>query len=71
MHPRQWINPSRFGSENAPVKVTGVIDDMPMNSHLQFSGIRSFDGPFDDNGFANSYLYTYLLLKKRQYCKKS
>ena len=31
-----------FGTENYPNKVTGIIADMPKNSHLQFSGIRSF-----------------------------
>ncbi len=51
-----------FGDE--PVKITGVIKDMPQNSHLQFSGIRSFDGPFDNTSWQNFYLYTYILLKK-------
>ncbi len=47
-----------------PVKITGVIKDMPQNSHLQFSGVRSFDVPFDNTSWQNFYLYTYVLLKK-------
>jgi putative ABC transport system permease protein len=53
-----------FGSDNYPNKVTGVINDMPQNSHLQFSGIRSFDEALSNDNWGNSYLYTYLLLKK-------
>lgn len=49
--------------DNEPNKITGVIKDMPQNSHLQFSGIRSF-GTFDNSNWQNFYLYTYLLLKK-------
>jgi putative ABC transport system permease protein len=53
-----------FGTENYPNKVTGVIADMPKNSHLQFSGIRSFGDALNNDTWSNSYLYTYLLLKK-------
>ncbi len=53
-----------FGSDD-PNKVTGVIKDMPQNSHLQFSGIRSFSGAFDNNSWQNFYLYTYVLLKNK------
>ena len=53
-----------FGTDNYPNKITGVISDMPQNSHLQFSGIRSFGDALKNDGWNNSYLYTYLLLKK-------
>ncbi len=53
-----------FGSDNFPNKITGVIDDMPQNSHLQFSGIRSFGDELKNDTWNNTYLYTYLLLKK-------
>jgi len=53
-----------FGSDNFPNKITGVIDDMPQNSHLQFSGIRSFGDDLKNDTWNNTYLYTYLLLKK-------
>ncbi|MEO6844132.1 MAG: ABC transporter permease, partial [Ginsengibacter sp.] len=51
-----------FGSD--PDKVTGVIEDIPKNSHLQFSGIRSAGNEFKNTDWQNAYLYTYLLLKK-------
>lgn len=53
-----------FGSNSYPNKVTGVIEDMPANSHLQFSGLRSFGDALNMDGWNNTYLYTYLLLKK-------
>jgi putative ABC transport system permease protein len=53
-----------FGSDNYPNKVTGVIKDMPKNSHLQFSGIRSSGNEFNSSNWNNAYLYTYLLLRK-------
>ena len=51
-----------FGSDNYPNKVTGVIEDMPQNSHLQFSGIRSFGDAFDNNTwqqFLSLHLYSF------------
>ncbi len=54
-----------LGSDNFPNKITGVIDDMPQNSHLQFSGIRSFGNALANDTWNNTYLYTYLLLKKQ------
>ena len=54
----QTIN---FG-DNDPSKITGVIKDMPQNSHMQFSGIRTL-GAIDNNSWQNFYLYTYILLK--------
>lgn len=52
-----------FGDNS--IKITGVIKDVPRNSHLQFSGIRSMYAiPNDQNTWKNFYLYTYLLLKK-------
>jgi len=52
-----------FGDNN-PSNITGVIKDVPANSHLQFSGIRSLGNRVDNDGWQNFYLYTYLLLKK-------
>jgi len=42
-------------------KVTGVIEDIPGNSHLQFEGLRSLPEGFT-GGWQDSNLYTYLLL---------
>jgi putative ABC transport system permease protein len=53
-----------FGSDKYPNKVTGIIEDMPENSHLQFSGIRSFGDALSNDKWNNTYLYTYILLKK-------
>jgi len=44
--------------------VTGVIDDVPLNSHFTFSALRSM--PADMGGsWGNSSLYTYVLLKEK------
>jgi putative ABC transport system permease protein len=57
----QTIN---FDNDN-PVKITGVIKDVPQNSHLQFSGIRSiYTVRNDENTWKNLSFYNYILLKK-------
>ena len=43
--------------------VTGVIDNVPTNSHLTFSGIRSLPTGFS-GGWQDFNLYTYLLLRE-------
>ena len=43
--------------------VTGVIDNVPANSHLTFSGIRSLPTGFS-GGWQDFNLYTYLLLRE-------
>ena len=47
------------------VVISGVIEDVPSNSHFSFSGLR----PLPDNlegAWANSYLYTYVLLHQAE-----
>ena len=54
-----------LGNQKQPIKITGVIKDIPQNSHLKFSAIRSF--ALEDLRSENwnaAFLYTYLLLKK-------
>ena len=64
-NPADALNKSiLFGSDLYPNKVTGVIKDVPKNSHFQFSGIRSAGDQFKDPDWHHIYLYTYLLLKK-------
>jgi putative ABC transport system permease protein len=46
-----------------PNLVTGVIEDIPANSHLSFSALRSMTPPSSD-GWKDSYVYTYVLLHK-------
>ncbi|GAB3798975.1 ABC transporter permease [Spirosoma humi] len=43
--------------------VTGVIADVPTNSHLQFSALRSMPTNYT-NGWQSFELYTYVLLNK-------
>lgn len=42
-------------------KITGVVQDIPSNSHIQFEGLRSLSANFTA-GWQDSNLYTYLLL---------
>ncbi|WP_413667764.1 ABC transporter permease [Mucilaginibacter sp. Mucisp86] len=55
--------------ENNPSTVTGVIDDVPANSQFTFSALRSLPDGYTD-GWANSHVYTYLLLKNHDDFKK-
>lgn len=50
-------------SNHFPNTVTGVIEDVPTNSHLQFKALRSLPTTYT-NGWQNGDLYTYLLLTK-------
>lgn len=60
-----WI-----GEGKEPYAITGVIEDLPDNSHLKFDGLLSGldsgtlpgqDGAFDSESLWNGDLYTYLL----------
>ncbi|MBS1602904.1 MAG: ABC transporter permease [Bacteroidetes bacterium] len=54
------------GTDNTPLKITGVIRDMPEQSQFHFSFIRPlreayyFNNP-DDNNWLSSNYYTYIL----------
>ncbi|HVS94918.1 MAG TPA: ABC transporter permease, partial [Puia sp.] len=54
------------GTENTPLKITGVIRDIPEQSQFHFSFIRpiresyTFNGP-DDNSWLSTNYYTYIL----------
>ena len=56
------------GSDNTPLKITGVIRDMPEQSQFHFSFIRplresyTFNNPGDNNWISNPY-YTYILVQ--------
>src|SRR6476469_1195440 len=52
-----------FGNDNGNL-VTGVIKDLPKNSSLQFSGVRSVSSEFNTNEWQNLYLYSYVKLVK-------
>lgn len=59
--PQQAINQTIQFDKTVSNKVTGVIQDMPGNSHLLFEGLRSLPDNFTA-GWQDSNLYTYLLL---------
>lgn len=66
----QVIEKCNFGPISASVKVTGVIKDLPNNSHLQFD--MMFSSVLNDAGwtkYMNSWndfaAYTYLVLKEK------
>ena len=44
--------------------ITGVIKDVPANSHMRFSAVRGLPANYTD-GWQNFRIYTYLLLEKR------
>jgi putative ABC transport system permease protein len=46
--------------------VTGICEDVPPNSHLQFTELLSFStlNADDQNNWTNQYYYTYILLKE-------
>ena len=50
-------------SNNFPNTVTGVIADVPTNSHIQFSALRSLPTNYT-NGWQSFDLYTYVLLNE-------
>jgi putative ABC transport system permease protein len=56
------LNKTIVFQNGGPCLVTGVMEDQPSNSHLNFSALLSM-APTTDNSL-NSYLYTYVLLRK-------
>ncbi|MEO8413002.1 MAG: ABC transporter permease [Ginsengibacter sp.] len=56
------INQTIYFDNTDACTVTGVIQDIPGNSHLRFSGVRPLPANYTEN-WQNSHLYTYLLLK--------
>ncbi len=61
--PAQAISQTVYFDNNYPNKVTAVIEDVPVNSHLRFSAVRSFSNGYSE-GWQNFHIYTYLLLKE-------
>ena len=57
------INQTVYFDDTYPNMVTGVIADVPANSHLRFSAARSFNDGYTE-GWQNFHIYTYLLLKE-------
>ncbi|TWR26057.1 FtsX-like permease family protein [Mucilaginibacter achroorhodeus] len=58
---------------DTPTEVTGVIADVPVNSHFAFKALRAFPAGYFtgyNNSWGNSNLYTYLLLKNQADAKE-
>jgi putative ABC transport system permease protein len=49
--------------DKTPGIITGIIDDVPGNSHFTFDAIRAFPGDYKGD-WNNLSIYTYILLKK-------
>ncbi|HTI10802.1 MAG TPA: ABC transporter permease [Puia sp.] len=63
------LNKTVVFDNNYPNTVTGVIEDVPANSHLVFSALRSFPSNYTDD-WRSFRLYTYILLHKKADVKK-
>ena len=63
------VNQTIYFENHFPNTVTAVIKDVPGNSHLRFSGIRSFSTEGQD-AWQRFEVYTYLLLAKGTDVKK-
>ncbi|HMH32324.1 MAG TPA: ABC transporter permease, partial [Puia sp.] len=57
------MNKTIMMDNRSPNLVTAVIDDVPANSHLQFSALRSVPANYTGNWHAFN-VYTYVMLRK-------
>lgn len=62
--PEKAYHQTIYFDEKFPAVVTGIIKDIPNNSHLRFSGIRAMPADYGGDNWQNFSVYTYLLLKK-------
>jgi ABC-type transport system, involved in lipoprotein release, permease component len=53
-------------NKSEPILVTGIIQNVPQNTHFKFRAIRSFSKDFNLD-WNQLYLYTYILLKDQSY----
>jgi putative ABC transport system permease protein len=60
------INQNLYFDNHFPNMVTGVIEDLPENSHLRFSAARSMPQGYTE-AWQAFHIYTYLLLKPGVY----
>jgi putative ABC transport system permease protein len=68
-NPALALNKTISFENNYPNLVTGVIDDVPANSHFTFSALRSLPENYTED-WQNFHLYTFILLKKDADIKK-
>lgn len=60
--PQKALDQTVFFQNGFPNKVTGIIRDIPPNSHLRFSALRSLPAGYTGD-WQEFNVYTYLLLK--------
>ncbi|WCT13872.1 ABC transporter permease [Mucilaginibacter jinjuensis] len=63
------LNKTIYFENNYPNLVSGVIDDVPANSHLTFTALRSFTAGYTES-WGSADLYTYVLLKNHDDYRK-
>ena len=61
-HAEDAINQTVY-LDNNPGVVTGIIEDVPQNSHFTFNALRSMPENYEDD-WGSLSIYTYVLLKK-------
>jgi putative ABC transport system permease protein len=52
-----------FGTDS--YMITGVIEDVPANSHFRFSAVRVMSDDMSQGTWMNAHLYTYILLRDK------
>jgi len=60
------LNKTLYFNKSEPTLVTGIIQNVPQNTHFTFRAIRSFSKDFNPD-WNQLYLYTYILLKDQSY----
>lgn len=60
------LNKTLYFNKSEPTLVTGIIQNVPQNTHFTFRAIRSFSKDFNPD-WNQLYLYTYVLLKDQSY----
>ncbi len=64
-HPEEALNHT-ITVDGQSVLVTGVVEDVPQNSHITFNALRSMPANYEDD-WGSLSIYTYVLLKKKAY----
>jgi len=67
--PSQALNKTIYFDGNFANTVSGVIEDVPTNSHFTFNALRSFESNYTSE-WANAEVFTYVLLKNSFAAKK-
>src|SRR5690606_6678585 len=67
--PRKAINQTIYFENNYPNTVTGVIKDVPTNSHIRFSALRSFSPGYTTGCKTIIYSLIYFWQKDQTRCK--